>query len=275
MTHDSPTLNFDGCGPQVRAQLHSDSRVGTASRRVARFAIVASLCAALPLVSGCDNAVQGGASGAGIGALSGLAIGSLSGNAGKGAVIGAVAGGVGGAVLGDQNRRTNERNSAQNSSASSGTAQNPPPGSVARADRDRLALTRLARSWRVTGWETIDGQRHLVSGTATGSVENAFFVRLMTVMRDDQSGQVNNGNIVFSSEPARGVTMTSYFDSAPWPMTFSGGVSDDGNVFTLNEIAPSADRRVVIRFVNASQWVADISSRNDNTPHASFNFTSN
>jgi hypothetical protein len=267
MTHDSPQSNFDRIRPQPGFR--------SAPRRLARFALAASLCAVLPLVSGCDNAVQGGASGAGIGALSGLAIGSLSGNAGKGAVIGAVAGGLGGAVLGDQNRRTSERNNAQNSSASAGTGSTPPTGSVARADRDRLALTRLARAWRVTGWETIDGQRHLVSGTANGSVENAFFVRLTTVIRDDQSGQVNNGNIVFSSEPARGVTMTSYFDSAPWPMTFSGVVSDDGNVFTLNEIAPSADRRVVIRFINASQWVADISSRIDNTPHASLNFTSN
>lgn len=243
------------------------------SKHLARSVFVAALAFSLPLLSGCDNAVQGGASGAGIGALSGLAIGSLSGNAGKGAVIGAVAGGVGGAVLGDQNRRSNERNNAQ--SAAPNAQADLPPGSVARADRDRLALTRLARTWRVTGWETIDGQRHLVSGTATGSVENAFFIRLLTVMRDDQSQQVNNGNIVFSSEPRRGVTMTSYFDSAPWPMTFSGVASDDGNVFTLNEIAPSSDRRVVIRFVSPTQWVADISNRADNAPQASFNFTSN
>lgn len=245
------------------------------SQRFARSALVAALAFSLPLLNGCDNAVQGGASGAGIGALSGLAIGSLSGNAGKGAVIGAVAGGVGGAVLGDQNRRSNERNNAQSAAAAPNAQADLPPGSVARADRDRLALTRLARTWRVTGWETIDGQRHLVSGTATGSVENAFFIRLLTVMRDDQSGQTNNGNIVFSSEPRRGVTMTSYFDSAPWPMTFSGVASDDGNVFTLNEIAPSSDRRVTIRFVNQTQWVADISSRVDNSPQASFNFTSN
>lgn len=245
-----------------------------------RIGLLVCLCV-LPLIGGCDNAVQGGASGAGIGALSGLAIGSLSGNAGKGAVIGAVAGGVGGAVLGDQNRRSNERN-AQGGSASGGGsggsgASGPPPpaGSAARADRDRLALTRLARSWQVKGWETIDGTRHLVSGTANGSVENAFFIRLTTTMRDDQSGQANNGNIVFSSEATRGVTMTGYFDSAPWPATFAGAASDDGNVFTLNEIAPATDRRVVIRFVSPNQWVADVSSRANSTPHASFTFTSN
>lgn len=241
------------------------------------FLAAVALAAAL-LTQGCDNAVQGGATGAGIGALSGLAIGSLSGNAGKGAVIGAVAGGVGGAVLGDQNRRSNERN-AQSGSAAGNAGANaggppPPAGSAARADRDRLALTRLARSWQVKGWETIDGQRHLVSGTANGSVENAFFVRLITTMRDDQSGQANNGNIVFSSEASRGVTMTGYFDSAPWPSTFAGTASDDGNVFTLNEIAPATDRRVVIRFVSPNQWVADVSNRGNSTPQASFTFTS-
>lgn len=61
-------------------------------------------------VGGCNNAVQGGAIGAGVGALGGMAIGSLSGDMGKGAVIGAVAGGVGGAVIGDQNRRKDQRN---------------------------------------------------------------------------------------------------------------------------------------------------------------------
>lgn len=261
--------------PNLPASRPNYSSTRSIASVFARAVLALATALSVPHLSGCDNAVQGGASGAGIGALSGLAIGSLSGNAGKGAVIGAVAGGVGGAVLGDQNRRNNERNNAQSAPSAPNAQSDLPPGSVARADRDRLALTRLARTWRVTGWETIDGQRHLVSGTATGSVENAFFIRLLTVMRDDQSGQVNNGNIVFSSEPRRGVTMTGYFDSAPWPMTFAGVASDDANVFTLNEIAPSTDRRVAIRFVSPTQWVADISSRADNSPQASFNFTAN
>ena len=61
-------------------------------------------------VGGCNNALSGGALGAGAGALGGMAIGSLSGDMGKGAVIGAVAGGLGGAIIGDQNRRRDERN---------------------------------------------------------------------------------------------------------------------------------------------------------------------
>jgi len=60
-------------------------------------------------VGGCNNAVQGGAIGAGAGALGGMAIGSLSGDMGKGAVVGAVVGGLGGAIIGDQNRRRDER----------------------------------------------------------------------------------------------------------------------------------------------------------------------
>lgn len=71
-------------------------------RRVSLIGV--TLAAAFGL-TGCDNALQGGASGAGLGALAGMGIGSLSGNMGKGAVIGAIGGAVGGAILGDQNRR--------------------------------------------------------------------------------------------------------------------------------------------------------------------------
>lgn len=247
-------------------------RFGPLSRKSKQCAVTLSFAAAI-LLAGCDNAVQGGATGAGLGALSGLAIGSLSGNAGKGAVIGAVAGGVGGAVLGDQNRRASERNAS-----SSGTPTNPPPqsqnsSSLTQTDRDRLALARFARSWRVTGWETVDGQRRLVSGTATGTVENSFFIRLTTQIRDDQSGNVTNGNIVFASEPGRGMTMNSHFDSGPTPMTFDGSLSADGNVLTLNEIAPAAEQRVIIRFINDGQWVADTTNRSDGSPRSSLNFT--
>lgn len=257
-------------------------------------ALIAPLLAsAFFTLPGCDNAGQGAVSGAGIGALSGLAIGSLSGNAGKGAVIGAVAGGVGGAVLGDQNRRSNERAQQQHaaippasSASTSGPSPSGPPttvsvttpASLTQSDRDRLALSKLARNWRVTGWETVDGQRRLVSGTASGSVENAFFIRLIMTITDEQTRQVNNGNIVFASEPGRGLTMNSHFDTSPFPITYSGTVSNDGNLFTLDEIAPSAGaRRIVARFISPTEWVADVSDRSgsQSTPQASFNFNAN
>jgi hypothetical protein len=59
-------------------------------------------------MSGCDNAVEGGASGAALGALVGLGLGSLTGDMGKGAAAGALVGGLGGAILGDQNRRNRD-----------------------------------------------------------------------------------------------------------------------------------------------------------------------
>lgn len=56
-------------------------------------------------LTGCNNALEGAFSGAGLGALAGMGIGAMSGNMGEGAAIGAIMGGVGGAILGDQNAR--------------------------------------------------------------------------------------------------------------------------------------------------------------------------
>lgn len=55
--------------------------------------------------AGCNNALEGGLSGAGLGALAGMAIGSVFGSMGAGAAIGAAAGALGGVVIGDQNQR--------------------------------------------------------------------------------------------------------------------------------------------------------------------------
>jgi hypothetical protein len=65
----------------------------------------APLVLAAIAASGCNNAGEGGLSGAAIGAGAGAIIGSLYGDFGKGAAIGAIAGGIGGAVIGDQNQR--------------------------------------------------------------------------------------------------------------------------------------------------------------------------
>lgn len=70
-----------------------------------RLALAATLGLFTFGATGCDNALQGGASGAALGALAGMGIGALSGDMGKGAAIGAIGGAVGGAILGDQNRR--------------------------------------------------------------------------------------------------------------------------------------------------------------------------
>jgi hypothetical protein len=71
------------------------------ARRAALLAAVAAGCT----LAGCNNAVEGGLSGAGLGALAGLGIGSLFGMPGEGAAIGAIGGAVTGSVIGDQNER--------------------------------------------------------------------------------------------------------------------------------------------------------------------------
>lgn len=266
-------------------------------RVVMAGSLVASGC-----LMGCDNAGQGAMAGAGVGALSGLAIGSLSGNAGQGAAIGAVAGGVGGAVIGDQNRRTNQRADAANAARREQPAptvivqqpapapvQPPPvqqpaaapapqPAALSSHDRDRLALAKFARPWRVTGWETVDGQRRFVSGTATGQIDNTFFIRLDMAVTDEQSGRINTGNVVFASEPGRGLTMNSRFDTSPSPVTYTGSVSADGNLFTLDELGSGfgkTGRRMVIRFLSPDNWVADVTDRSTGSPmpRASMTFT--
>jgi hypothetical protein len=70
--------------------------------------IAAALTSALGL-TGCNNALSGGATGAGLGALAGMGLGSLSGDMGKGAAAGAIIGAVGGAIIGDQNARASSR----------------------------------------------------------------------------------------------------------------------------------------------------------------------
>lgn len=234
------------------------------------------------LMSGCENAGQGALSGASVGALSGLAIGSLSGNAGQGAVIGAVAGGVGGAVLGDQNRRNRQNTQAARQPVPVAPPPSPvaesstPPPEMSSWDRDRLQLAKFARPWRVSGWESVDGRRRFVSGTATGQVDSNFFVRLDMVITDELTGQINRGNVVFASEPGRGMTMNSRFDSSPTAVAFAGTVSAGGDLFTLNEISPASGpkgRQVVIRFLNPDNFVADTTNRRTGEQSSSLSFT--
>jgi hypothetical protein len=124
----------------------------------------------------------------------------------------------------------------------------------------------------------VDGQRRFVSGTATGQIDNRFFIRLDMAMTDQQSGRVNSGNVIFASEPGRGLTMNSRFDSSPTPVTYEGTVSADGQIFTLNELAPGFGpngRRLVIRFLSPDNFVADSTDRagGNATPRASLTFT--
>jgi hypothetical protein len=83
------------------------SSSSTTQHRSARSRL--ALCGALVLatlsLSGCNNALEGGASGAALGGIAGFGLGSLSGDAGKGAAAGAIGGAILGGILGDQNNR--------------------------------------------------------------------------------------------------------------------------------------------------------------------------
>ena len=71
-----------------------------------RMLALGTLAAAMTAGStGCNNALEGGATGAAFGALAGMGLGALSGNMGEGAAAGAILGGLGGAIIGDQNQR--------------------------------------------------------------------------------------------------------------------------------------------------------------------------
>ena len=75
-----------------------------------RIGVFAALSTGALTLTGCNNALEGGLTGAAGGALVGLGIGALSGNEGDGAAIGALSGAALGAVIGDQNRRNAEYN---------------------------------------------------------------------------------------------------------------------------------------------------------------------
>ncbi len=255
-----------------------EPRSGSSRRyRVGAVLVLAGWLGA-SLLGGCENAGQGAVTGASVGALSGLAIGSMSGNAGRGAAIGAIGGGVGGAVIGDQNNRNtqarNQQNARQAAPAPVPITATPPANTagMTNADRDRLALAKFARNWRVNGWETIDGQRRPVSGTGVGVVENAFFLRLDMQVTDQQSGQINRGNVVLAADPGRGLTLNSRFDTSPSPAAYAGSVSADGMTFTLDEIG--GGRRITMRFLSLDEFVAEVTGgAGVSGLSASFNFS--
>jgi hypothetical protein len=213
---------------------------------------------------GCSNAKQGALSGAAVGALSGLAIGSLTGDAGAGAAIGAVVGGVGGAVIGDQNRRKAE-NATASGQTGAGVSSAGSSSAVAAADQDREILSRLAGRWSISGWsEVVASDRRDLRGTAEGSVEQNYFLRLdVSLGVDPTSGQAQSGTLIFASEPGRGMTLSSRFSDAPSTSRFVGSSSSDGRSLTLDEVDSTIKgirRRVVIRFFSDDEWLADVSN---------------
>jgi predicted small secreted protein len=219
--------------------------------RAARRLIVILVLLAIITLSGCSNAGEGALSGAGIGALSGLAIGSISGNAGGGAAIGAVVGGVGGAVIGDQNRRQSEAAAAQQSAA---TATPQPVYQTGQA------IGRLVGQWRIAGTIDLGGAGTAsISGTARGSIDKTYFVRIESRFNDPRSGQVVEGTSVISQTGGRGIEMTNSFSTSPVVRHFKGEMDESGSVFNLSQFdPPMTSRKVIIRMPSNRGWTADV-----------------
>jgi surface antigen len=81
------------------------SRISRLSHHPIRWVAFSAVALTSLVLAGCNNALEGGATGGVFGALAGMGLGSLSGDMGKGAAAGAIIGAVGGAIIGDQNDR--------------------------------------------------------------------------------------------------------------------------------------------------------------------------
>jgi hypothetical protein len=220
-----------------------------------RFSILA-VCLMLLLATGCESAGQGAVSGGAVGALSGLAIGSLSGNAGAGAAIGAVTGAVGGAVIGDQNRRNREAMDA------AAAANAPRPAPAQSTDyKTGGALFGLVGNWNIVGEEiSPDGQRTPVTGTAKGSVEETYFLRLDVKFTDPQSNQTVEGTSLIAQEGGNKLTMNNTFSSNPQMVRYKGNVDTTGQAFVFKQTEPRVDspRNVLLRAAGPDRWTAQV-----------------
>jgi hypothetical protein len=218
--------------------------------RAAHRLIAILVLPSIIMLSGCSNAGEGALSGAGIGALSGLAIGSISGNAGEGAAIGAIVGGVGGAVIGDQNRRKSEAAAAQQSAAA-------PPQPVYQTGQ---AIGRLVGQWRIAGTIELGGAGTAsISGTARGTIDKTYFVRLEMRFNDPRGGQVVEGTSIISQTGGRGIEMTNSFSTSPVVRHFKGEMDESGSVFNLSQVdPPMSSRKIIVRISPSRGWIADV-----------------
>src|SRR5262245_23222354 len=217
----------------------------------------ARITACIVMVSaaaGCETGGQGALSGGAIGALSGLAIGSLSGDAGKGAAIGAIVGAVGGAVIGDQNRRQNE--------AASAPPPPPPPTSAAAAQYPvSPVLARLVGNWTIQGWVLDEAGRKLdASGSATGTVDKTYFLRMDIRLTDPRSGGPVEGTSVLAQEGGRRISMVNSFSTSPEMRRFEGELDESGTMLSVHQVSPASSatsRRITLRMAGQDQWTAE------------------
>jgi hypothetical protein len=221
-----------------------------------RATFLGTIFLALAALGGCETAGQGAVTGGAVGALSGLAIGSMTGSAGKGAAIGAVTGVVGGAIIGDQNRRKHQQAMAKSPAP---TPPPPPVPAAAAVPYDAVAaLERFVGRWKVDGWAQPPGrERTRLSGEATGIADKNFFVRVEIQLADPGGGESIEGTCILSQNGGRKVTMVNSFSTSPDTMRFEGELDPSGSIFTLNQVSPKTDRRIVLRQSGTASWVAE------------------
>jgi hypothetical protein len=122
------------------------------------------------------------------------------------------------------------------------------------------ALNRLVGHWNVEGsMLSAAGERIAFGGTASGTVEKDYFLRLDLQIRDPRNRQEVGGTSVIGQDGGRLLTMANAFSTSPELRVYRGELDPDGSAITLTQIGrSSADaRRLVLRFVSNDQWTAE------------------
>ena len=141
----------------------------------------------------------------------------------------------------------------------------PPPQQVVVVNKQQpyvtgASLGRLIGKWQIAG--TIDsgnGTPLPVAGTATGTVDKTYFVRLELSFTDPRTNQSVQGSSVISQTGGRGIEMTNSFSSSPTVNHFRGDMDSSGTIFDLKQFDPTnTGRRVTIRLSSDSQWTVNV-----------------
>jgi hypothetical protein len=78
-----------------------------------------------------------------------------------------------------------------------------------------------------------------VSGTARGSVDKTYFVRLDLTFTGPRNNQPVQGTSIISQTGVNGVEMTNSFSSSPTVIQFKGDMDFSGTIFNLKQFDPA------------------------------------
>jgi hypothetical protein len=119
------------------------------------------------------------------------------------------------------------------------------------------ALARMVGEWRVSGKiESGPEQTLVISGSARGTIENTYFLRLDLRFRDPRTGGMVRGSSVIGQTGGRGVEMSSTFSSSPQVKRFRGQMDAAGDAFELMQFEPPhVSRRLVLTLTDTGMTV--------------------